>query len=585
MRAEARSAASTPSPLRSRTFTGKRRASGEMAAYFSSEAGEFDDGLEIDRRSDLGPREADYYRAAGYDGVAPAWTGPIDAGRGADDHFSPYFSRPYGFQRHEDELDDLYLHSEHQQRLQGSGRPHSGAATTPADYWSASSRISGLRISPVAVTNASRQFLSRSAPRTGNETRQHVISGRGIARDDQQMSGRVSAMPTGGLRSATAASAAARVSASASSSPVIRDPTSVSAPASVVGLPAVRPITNASRNIKFGMLQPHFERPLQEAALKFGVCTTLLKKICRKNGIANWPFRKICGLRKSIASMEKQVQYFDGEQKQAYAEQLRKLQVELEAYRRIGMAPTPEFIQLMDEEEEQQKQERLRGENAHDDEEVAADSENRTGIDDEDDDEVATPADREEKQQRETERVSPLQHPEPRRPDSSPSKLHTSKSRSRSSSSTHSVHYSRPDSFQEHHEARPSTFGGRYDDHLHQDRVHSRPPDVVAHGYAPERHAYDDHHRHQYQSEHRPQRHLHHEHQPHHEHWHHHHHHQTQPSRSRPHPQGMSTIGIHQHALPSIGSLLYRQDRDPSTSSNTRDDRGRRNYERRGDLQ
>lgn len=104
-----------------------------------------------------------------------------------------------------------------------------------------------------------------------------------------------------------------------------------------------RVIANASRNISFAMLQPHFERPLQEAALHFGVCTTLLKKICRKNGIKNWPYRRICGLHKSIASMEKQVHYFDGEQKQSYAEQLRKLQLELDAYKRIGSAPTEAF--------------------------------------------------------------------------------------------------------------------------------------------------------------------------------------------------------------------------------------------------
>lgn len=108
--------------------------------------------------------------------------------------------------------------------------------------------------------------------------------------------------------------------------------------------PHGRVITNASRNITFAMLQPHFERPLQEAALHFGVCTTLLKKICRKNGIKNWPFRRICGLHKSIASMEKQVHYFDGEQKRSYADQLYKLQLELEAYKRTGNAPTPAFI-------------------------------------------------------------------------------------------------------------------------------------------------------------------------------------------------------------------------------------------------
>ncbi|RLN45631.1 hypothetical protein BBJ29_001803 [Phytophthora kernoviae] len=115
-------------------------------------------------------------------------------------------------------------------------------------------------------------------------------------------------------------------------------------------MPPTRPISNATRNINFGMLQPHFERPLQQAADSFGVCTTLLKKICRRNGISNWPYRKICGLRKSIASMAKQVNYFDGEQKRAYADQLDKLERELEAYLRTGNEPTEEFLRALDAE-------------------------------------------------------------------------------------------------------------------------------------------------------------------------------------------------------------------------------------------
>ncbi|KAF4044734.1 RWP-RK domain [Phytophthora infestans] len=111
--------------------------------------------------------------------------------------------------------------------------------------------------------------------------------------------------------------------------------------------PPARPISNATRNVSFGMLQPHFERPLQQAADSFGVCTTLLKKICRRNGISNWPYRKICGLRKSIASMAKQVNYFDGEQRRAYADQLEKLEHELQAYLRTGNEPTEEFLRML----------------------------------------------------------------------------------------------------------------------------------------------------------------------------------------------------------------------------------------------
>ncbi|CAH0479905.1 unnamed protein product [Peronospora belbahrii] len=103
-----------------------------------------------------------------------------------------------------------------------------------------------------------------------------------------------------------------------------------------------RPISNATQNINFDMLQPHFERPLQQAADSFCVCTTLLKKICRRNGINNWPYRKICGLRKSVASMTKQVKYFEGEQRRAYANQLKTLEHELQAYLRTGNKPLKE---------------------------------------------------------------------------------------------------------------------------------------------------------------------------------------------------------------------------------------------------
>ncbi|CAI5738062.1 unnamed protein product [Hyaloperonospora brassicae] len=109
-----------------------------------------------------------------------------------------------------------------------------------------------------------------------------------------------------------------------------------------------RPIANATRDITFAMLQPHFERPLQQAADSFGVCTTLLKKICRRNGIRNWPHRKIGGLRKSIASMAKQVEHFDGEQRRTYANQLQKLKCELRAYLCTGNEPTQEFLQTLE---------------------------------------------------------------------------------------------------------------------------------------------------------------------------------------------------------------------------------------------
>lgn len=92
---------------------------------------------------------------------------------------------------------------------------------------------------------------------------------------------------------------------------------------------ATRPNMSASHSITLEMLQPHFETPLAQVAKQFGICVTLLKKICRKHGISRWPHRQITGLRKSIASMEHAIGYFEGARRESYAEQLRKQKTKL----------------------------------------------------------------------------------------------------------------------------------------------------------------------------------------------------------------------------------------------------------------
>lgn len=92
-----------------------------------------------------------------------------------------------------------------------------------------------------------------------------------------------------------------------------------------------RPNMSASNSITLEMLRPHFEKPLAQVAKVFGICVTLLKKICRKHGISRWPHRQITGLRKSIASMEHAIGYFEGSRRDSYAEQLHKQKVKLAA--------------------------------------------------------------------------------------------------------------------------------------------------------------------------------------------------------------------------------------------------------------
>mmetsp|Transcript_90449 Transcript_90449/g.146365 ORF Transcript_90449/g.146365 Transcript_90449/m.146365 type:complete len:99 (+) Transcript_90449:240-536(+) len=40
-------------------------------------------------------------------------------------------------------------------------------------------------------------------------------------------------------------------------------------------------------------LRDHFHLPLHTVAVKFGMCTTAFKKMCRRLGIAKWPHRQV----------------------------------------------------------------------------------------------------------------------------------------------------------------------------------------------------------------------------------------------------------------------------------------------------
>jgi hypothetical protein len=46
-----------------------------------------------------------------------------------------------------------------------------------------------------------------------------------------------------------------------------------------------------------------FHLPISEAAMKLGICTTVIKKICRGYGIPRWPQRKVTALQKRIESL------------------------------------------------------------------------------------------------------------------------------------------------------------------------------------------------------------------------------------------------------------------------------------------
>lgn len=58
------------------------------------------------------------------------------------------------------------------------------------------------------------------------------------------------------------------------------------------------------RTFTFEELREHFHRPINEVSQELGICATLLKKVCRQNGIRRWPHRKIKSLDTLIENFE-----------------------------------------------------------------------------------------------------------------------------------------------------------------------------------------------------------------------------------------------------------------------------------------
>ncbi|XP_059450441.1 uncharacterized protein LOC132181298 isoform X2 [Corylus avellana] len=56
-----------------------------------------------------------------------------------------------------------------------------------------------------------------------------------------------------------------------------------------------KPTTNTAspnHSLSFDHISNYFSLPLNDAASNLGVCTSVLKKICRDNGLDRWPYRK-----------------------------------------------------------------------------------------------------------------------------------------------------------------------------------------------------------------------------------------------------------------------------------------------------
>lgn len=85
------------------------------------------------------------------------------------------------------------------------------------------------------------------------------------------------------------------------------------------------------QKIDLETLREHFHLPIIEVAKHLGVCTTILKKICRKHGIPRWPYRKLASLDKHIAHLKSTATHQDPLQEANVREKLVAAQMDKEA--------------------------------------------------------------------------------------------------------------------------------------------------------------------------------------------------------------------------------------------------------------
>lgn len=73
-----------------------------------------------------------------------------------------------------------------------------------------------------------------------------------------------------------------------------------------------------------------FNMPIAAVARKFGICATLLKKICRRHGIQRWPHRQIRSLQKSIDMLRESLAVAKGSNREYIGKKIAAFELTLE---------------------------------------------------------------------------------------------------------------------------------------------------------------------------------------------------------------------------------------------------------------
>ncbi|OWZ05307.1 putative extracellular protein [Phytophthora megakarya] len=85
------------------------------------------------------------------------------------------------------------------------------------------------------------------------------------------------------------------------------------------------------KDLTLNELRPHFNKPMTVVAKELGVCITLMKKICRRNGLVRWPHRRIRSLVNRITSLQVLTSNAAGAERKRFQGQITSLREELSA--------------------------------------------------------------------------------------------------------------------------------------------------------------------------------------------------------------------------------------------------------------
>ncbi|CAH9065182.1 unnamed protein product [Cuscuta epithymum] len=69
--------------------------------------------------------------------------------------------------------------------------------------------------------------------------------------------------------------------------------------------------------------------PIEEAARRMNICPTVMKKICRRDGLVRWPYRKVRSIQRKIVNKSKSLSANDAEERNCAHVEILELQQQL----------------------------------------------------------------------------------------------------------------------------------------------------------------------------------------------------------------------------------------------------------------